>query len=160
MSPPAPFLSFSMCQINDAMALELIGGGAAVLSMSASHGGGGGSRRVAGGLATMAAVAGIAGSVVANAEAGAVAASSGGQHLFAVPLEVPPGLFVKRYVVVNTPDESNQPCLTKVVLAYELADHTTHRVALTFRVIGDDRANSKWQRQACFTSTPATQWSE
>ncbi len=146
-------------QINDAMALELIGAGAAVLSMSAAHGHGGGSARVAGGLATMAVVAGIAGGVAASTEAGSVAASFGGQHLFAVPLEVPPGLFVKRYVVVNTPDDANQPCLANVVLAYELADHTTHRVALTFRTIDDERASLEWQRQACFTSMPPPRWS-
>jgi len=128
---------------NDATALALIGVGGALVSVAAPRGAGG--LRVLGGMASLGAVMTM---LAANVEAEAGAADSaphfGGDHLFAGPFDVPPGLFVKRWLVINTPDQPALKCLTSVTMTYALADKTSHRVALVFRSIG-----SQWQQNVC-----------
>ena len=95
---------------NFAMAVAILGLGAGMVSIGVAPGPPAG-MRIAGGLATMAAVAGAA--AAATSELSAEGATEGpvffGRHLFAVPIEVPPGLFVKRFVVVNTSGDPRNP---------------------------------------------------
>jgi hypothetical protein len=133
---------------NSEMALEILGLGGALLSIAAPGQPTG--LRVAGGLATLAAITGAA--AIATGEAGEAAADRPvfeGRHLLAMPIEVPPGLFVRRFVVVNTPGDSSLGCFTKVILSYELADKTSHRVAVEFRSGYDPYGVSEWQSDAC-----------
>ena len=127
---------------NAATALALIGVGGALVSATAPRGAG---LRKLGGMASLAAVMTM---LAANVEAQTDAADSkprfGGDHLFAGPFDVPPGLFVKRWLVINTPDQPALKCLASVILTYTLADKTSHRVALSFRSPG-----SQWQQDVC-----------
>jgi hypothetical protein len=112
----------------------------------------------AGGLVSMAALAGAATLATGEEATGAAAATDEavffGRHLLAVPIEVLPGLFVKRFIVVNTPDDPGLGCLTKLILGYELADKPPHRVAARFRP--GDNAHAKSLRQA--SSCPRGEW--
>lgn len=128
---------------NYATTLALLGVSGALVSAAAPRGAEG--LHVLGGMASLGAVATM---LAANVEAESAAADSGpqfgGDHLFAGPFDVPPGLFVKRWLVINTPDRPALKCLTSVTMTYALADKTSHRVALVFRWIG-----SQWQQDIC-----------
>jgi hypothetical protein len=111
--------------------------------------------RVVGGLASLGALAGVA--AAATGEATAAAPDQPvffGRHLFAVPIEVPPGLFVKRFIVVNTPGDPGLGCLSRLTMSYQLADKTTHRVTVGFRSGDTSRGVSRWQANAC----PRSEW--
>jgi hypothetical protein len=139
-------------EINDEIALALIGGTIMVAAGTANagmHGAVAGAAvgAMAGGLVAMNALArspSASGTGAAGADAGPV---FDGRHLLALPLDVPPGLFLKRYIVLNTPYAPELPCLTNVTMTYQLADGSMHRVALRFReaLIG----NSQWQANVC-----------
>jgi hypothetical protein len=128
---------------NYASMLALLGVGGALVSAAAPRGADG--LHVLGGIASLGAVATMLAANV-KAEAGAVDSGPhfGGDHLFAGPFDVPPGLFVKRWLVINTPDRTALRCLTSVTMTYALADKTSHRVALVFR-----RIESPWQKNVC-----------
>jgi hypothetical protein len=59
-------------------------------------------------------------------------------------------LFTKRWIVLSTSADPKLGCISAVTLTYELADKTTHRVALAFR----NTASSEWQRAACLAKYP------
>jgi len=128
---------------NDAATLAVLGLGRALVSTAAARGSHG--LRVLGGMASLGAVAVM---LAAEGQAGAGAEDSAprfeGDHLFAGPFDVPPGLFVKRWLVINTPDQPALKCLTSVLLTYALDDKTSHRVALSFRSLP-----SQWQQDVC-----------
>jgi len=103
--------------------------------------------RAAGGFATLAAMTALTATVMeSRAESTEGSPIFEGSHLLAVPFDVPPGLFVKRWLVVNTPADPTLGCLTNLVLTYELADKSSHRVALSFR---NTNAPSEWQANVC-----------
>jgi hypothetical protein len=56
------------------------------------------------------------------------------QHLLSVPFSVPPGLFIKRWILLSTPDNPPGGCIDSMVLSYETSDHATGRVLLSFKI--------------------------
>ena len=141
-------------ELNDALVFEFFALGGALVSTAAPRNAR--ALHVAGGLASLAAVSAMA---AQGAGGGARLDDDGtpvfeGPHLFVLPLEVPPGLFSKRYLVVNTPEDPSLGCLTKVIMTYELGDKTSHRVALDFRSVVNQRGVSKWQESACPRGEP------
>lgn len=71
-------------------------------------------------------------------------------HLLALPLAVPPGLFAKKWVLLNT-RERDAPCIVGMILDYDVESYGRERVLLRFRRPGD---RSEWQRRACATGRP------
>jgi hypothetical protein len=65
-------------------------------------------------------------------------------HLLALPLAIPPGLFSKRWVLVNT--RRGAPCLRSMRLHYEVENQGAESVLLGFRRRSD---RSEWQRASC-----------
>jgi hypothetical protein len=72
------------------------------------------------------------------------------QHLLTVPFSIPPGLFVKRWILLSTPDNPPGGCVDSMVLSYETSDHSTGRVLLSFKIPA-----SSWQ-PACRAVPSAT----
>ena len=66
-------------------------------------------------------------------------------HLLALPFAVPPGLFSKRWLLINTRD-SNLPCVRGMLLDYDVVGRGRERVLLRFRKPGN---GSEWQRWVC-----------
>jgi hypothetical protein len=66
-------------------------------------------------------------------------------HLLAVPFGVPPGLFTKKWLVLNTLPTS-RGCVRSVLLDYEIDRGVRERAWLTFR---KRASRSQWQRAAC-----------
>jgi hypothetical protein len=64
-------------------------------------------------------------------------------HLFATPFSVPPGLFAKKWVLLNGPTAPGASCIHSVNLNYVTAKGP-ERVRLSFARDGSD-----WQRSAC-----------
>jgi hypothetical protein len=129
---------------NNALALELLAAGGAVAGAAGRHTP---AARTAGGFASLAAMTAITAThTEARAETAEDVPIFEGSHLFNVPFDVPPGLFVKRWLVVNTPSDPSLGCLTSVVMAYELSDKTSHRIALSIR---NPEAFGEWQSKAC-----------
>jgi hypothetical protein len=109
--------------------------------------------------------ASIAGDTVAVASLGALAVDSQAQsiakaeqvarlpetHLLAGGFAVPPGLFVKRWIVLQTKPPGLAECIGAVTLAYELGTKASERVLLTFKAA--HRA-SEWQNAACHPPEP------
>jgi hypothetical protein len=67
-------------------------------------------------------------------------------HLLAGAFTVPPGLFVKRWIVLQTKQAAPTECIGSVTLAYELANASRERVLLTFKA---QRRESEWQTSPC-----------
>ena len=67
-------------------------------------------------------------------------------HLLAGAFTVPPGLFVKRWVVLQSKQAAMTECIGAVTLAYELGNASRERALLTFK--SPDR-KSEWQTAAC-----------
>jgi hypothetical protein len=65
-------------------------------------------------------------------------------HLFATPFSVPPGLFAKKWVLLNGPKTTDRWCVTALSLDYEVAGKGRERVHLPF-----GRGGSYWQTAAC-----------
>jgi hypothetical protein len=68
-------------------------------------------------------------------------------HLLAVPFGVPPGLFSKRWVLINTQGRDT-PCVRGMIIDYDVEGRGRERVLLRFRRRGN---GSEWQRAACDT---------
>jgi hypothetical protein len=130
-----------------ALAVVAIGG---ALAAHRSHSGG--ARAVAAGATLGAALAASAAASNAAVEANLYPQD----HLFSVPISVPPGLFAQRWIALNTNGESNQTCLTWTIIDYDTSDHRRERVWLAFR---DLRAwqGSEWQSEACVAELPSAQ---
>jgi hypothetical protein len=121
--------------VNTEMALDLLALGAAV----------GASRRHAG-PARAAAVGVALGAAMVGGAASSHEDLYPDDHIYAVPIAIPPGLFARRWIVFNTGAVANRICLDRAVLDYETADHRRERVVLDFRV-GPN--GSEWQTAAC-----------
>jgi hypothetical protein len=132
---------------DEAATLEIIAGLTA-LAVVAGGARGGGAEVVAGMLPLGAAAAMTRRQGTAETEDVTTAPLFGAGHLLAGPFEVPPGLLVKRWLVVNTPDDRSLGCISTLTLTYALTDDSVHRVALAFRST-DTNEPSQWQLQAC-----------
>jgi len=107
------------------------------------------SARVMGGLATLSSVAAM------QAERTSVSINSAehvaifpDSHLLAGPFAVPPNLFAKKWVLLNTQGGNDVPCIDHLVLTYEFEDLPFERVFLRYK------SQSAWQARAC-----ARKWS-
>jgi hypothetical protein len=65
-------------------------------------------------------------------------------HLFATPFSVPPGLFAKKWVLVNSASTSVGGCIGSVKIDYGVSGKGRERVWLPF-----SRGGSEWQWPAC-----------
>ena len=78
-------------------------------------------------------------------------------HLLAAPFAVPPGLFTKKWVLLNT--RADAACVRSMVIHYELESRGRERVVLTFRR-GND--GSDWQERVCYNealgASPYSSW--
>jgi hypothetical protein len=72
-------------------------------------------------------------------------------HLLAVPFAIPPGLFAKRWVLLNT-RSSATPCIASMLIDYHV-EPGNERVRLPLR---RGAALSEWQPEACARSSPST----
>jgi hypothetical protein len=126
---------------NADLALGLITAGGAVAAGASK----GGSARAVGGLV---AVGGLAALTARAAEASVAAAESpfSGSHLLAVPFAIPPGLFAKRWIVLNTPARPASGCIESLLLDYTNDRGARERVWLEFR---HPDGRSEWQQQVC-----------
>lgn len=64
-------------------------------------------------------------------------------HLLSGPFSVPPGLFVKRWVLINTVRSQGVPCLHSVTLGYAVNERGDERVRLRFK------ERTAWQKLPC-----------
>ncbi len=64
-------------------------------------------------------------------------------HLLAGPFAVPPNLFAKKWVLLNTPGGKEVPCIDHLILTYEFEDLPLERVSLHYK------SQSEWQAWAC-----------
>lgn len=65
-------------------------------------------------------------------------------HLLDTPIRIPPGLFVKRWLLLYTAERPVGGCVDSVILGYETVEHRHERVLLKFK-----DALSKWQTESC-----------
>jgi hypothetical protein len=66
-------------------------------------------------------------------------------HLLSLPFAVPPGLFAKKWILLNTP-ERTAPCIDSVLLDYDLEQGGRERALLAFRAAP---TSSEWQSERC-----------
>jgi hypothetical protein len=85
----------------------------------------------------------------ANARAGSddLVSALPDSHVMHVPFAVPPGLFTRRFLVLDTSQAPRLPCLRQLLLEIQLEDGSKERVWLRFR--GDQVGPSDWQSGAC-----------
>lgn len=128
-------------EANTAAGLEILLAAATVASFAGGHSPAG----AAGGLVA----AGTAGVIMGreikdraeNAQSVGLYPTS---HLMQVPFSVPPGLAIKRWVVLNAPATPAAGCINYASLAYETEDQLQERVRLSFNDLG-----SEWQEAVC-----------
>jgi hypothetical protein len=65
-------------------------------------------------------------------------------HLMGGPFAVPPGLFVKKWLLVYTRRDVARRCVDRMTLSYQPAPARWEHVVLSFKV-----RSSEWQPQAC-----------
>jgi hypothetical protein len=70
-----------------------------------------------------------------------------GAHLLSVPFVVPPGLFAKKWVLLNT--QPGVPCITVMRISYVLEGGEREQVLLPLRRLGHRSRGSVWQEYAC-----------
>jgi hypothetical protein len=110
-----------------------------------------GALRAAGGIVSLASADVLIGDhLQGQAETVEQTPNFSGNHLLALPFDIPPGLFAKRWIVLSTSADPKLGCISAVTLTYELADKTSYQVALAFR----NTASSEWQRAACLAKYP------
>lgn len=66
-------------------------------------------------------------------------------HLFAVPIAVPPSLFAKRWILLNS--EATAGCARAVAIDFETESGLVEHVWLKFRTTP---GRSEWQRTRCW----------
>jgi len=93
-----------------------------------------------GGLVSIGAAAGLAGKALAHERA---ALTFPPAHLLATPFSVPPGLFAKKWVLLNGPKTRDFGCIHSVALEYD-SGKGRERVQLYFQRTGSD-----WQKAVC-----------
>jgi hypothetical protein len=64
-----------------------------------------------------------------------------------VPFSVPPGLFARRFLVLDTSRAANLPCLRQLFLQVQFEDGSKERAWLPLR--GGQDGQTDWQRSAC-----------
>ena len=64
-------------------------------------------------------------------------------HLLAVPFSVPPGLFIKKWVLLQSDSAAVTRPLSSAILTYRFADETAARVRMD---LSDATGTSEWQR--------------
>ena len=100
--------------------------------------------RAAGGTVALGALAGLdAGGQEPGLETTRAPSRFPPTHLLSLPLRIPPGLFTRRWLLINTAAQPPGGCLDSFVLSYETADHTRGRVLLRF---GDSQFTADWPR--------------
>ena len=105
----------------------------------------------AGGIVSLAGAAAVTGDhFQVQAETVEQTPKFGGSHILALPFDIPPGLFAKRWIVLSSSSDPKLGCISAVTLTYELADKSSYRVILAFR----NTASSEWQRAACLAKYP------
>lgn len=67
-------------------------------------------------------------------------------HLLSVPFAVPPGLFSKKWILLNTPSAGPAACVKAMLIEYETERGQKEQVWLPFR---RPYSGSEWQRHAC-----------
>jgi hypothetical protein len=72
-------------------------------------------------------------------------------HLFAGGFAVPPGLFTKRWVLLNTTDHQRVGFIRTMDIEYQSEAGINERVRLLFR---QPYCTSEWQKDVCRRSTP------
>ena len=134
-------------EVNQETTLELIALGAVALTAFSGRGSPG---AVVGGTAAIASLTAL----TARQVAGVVQESERvklfpSSHLLGGPFGVPPGLFVKRWVVLNSRGPASSQCVRWLELKFMTESSGPRRVRLTV-----DRAGSEWQRPACGSLRP------
>lgn len=66
-------------------------------------------------------------------------------HLLNVPFAVPPGLFAKKWVLLQTRSRA-APCIGTMLIDYDTRERGRERALLTFRTAFE---SSEWQRRTC-----------
>lgn len=111
----------------------------------------------------------VAGAVVTAGALGALAATDANDqfqqvervqqvpkmHLFAGPIDVPPGLFAKRWVVLEAKDKAGSPCLDSVRIDYAIESGAPESVRLKFRNVEPGRRPA-FQPNACYVPRSAS----
>ncbi len=93
-----------------------------------------------GGLVALGAVGGLWAQAIADKT---TAVTFPPAHLFATPFSVPPGLFSKKWVLLNGPKTSDAGCISAVAVEYDTSKGR-EKVKLHF-----GRSGSSWQNAAC-----------
>jgi hypothetical protein len=98
--------------------------------------------------ATRAAGAALSAAAETGLAAGEVAAATEAfpsAHLLSVPFMIPPHLFSRRWIVLQTPTSPGTPCVDAMLVSYETARAEHEQVWVRF--FGGTR--SEWQLHAC-----------
>jgi len=98
-------------------------------------------------LALGASTAALAGAVDSDVQAAEQVQPLPGAHLLRVPFAVPPGLFAKKWVLLNT--RPDVPCITAMRISMVLEGGEREQVLLPFRRPGHRSRGSAWQAYAC-----------
>lgn len=75
------------------------------------------------------------------------------EHLLASPINVPPGLFAKRWIVLYTPDPRKTGCVRQMQVGYRLDDGHVEYVSLRFR---EPQSLSPWESDVCVSQPAST----
>lgn len=66
-------------------------------------------------------------------------------HLFATDFVIPPGLFVKKWLLCNSKNHNETGYISHIFLEYEIEDGTVEKLKLDFRGSFDKEYTQKWQ---------------
>jgi hypothetical protein len=131
-------------EANTEAALSLIAIGGAVVSAAAPRNS---PARALGGLATVGSLTALVAKDYqdrVNALEGA--ATFPESHVLSLPFGVPPGLFSKKWILLNTRPRADVGCVRSMLLDYQTENGQTERVQLEFKPAG---THSEWQSGSC-----------
>jgi hypothetical protein len=129
-------------EANTRTALELVAIGGALTASVARHKPAG----AIGGLAALGAIGALTTQAYADrVKEAETTAPFPDNHLLAVPFGVPPALFSKRWILLNTQNRPEAGCIRSMYLDYEAEGGQKDRVEIEFKPPG---THSEWQR-AC-----------
>lgn len=135
--------------LRDANTEAALGGLALGGLVAAAVGGRGPAGRVGGVVALTSVTALLASSNQESLSGPQRAEPFGAGHLLNVPFSIPPGLFVRKWIVLNT--RSGLPCIVSEIISYDVAGRGTERVELSFR---STSTRSDWQSDVCPEDEP------
>jgi len=115
-----------------------------MLAMGGSIAAGLGRRSAVGVVGGMVALGSVTALWAKALEESTTAATFPPAHLFATPFSVPPGLFAKKWVLLNGPKTADAGCVASLHMDYEVAGKGRERVYLRF-----SRNGSEWHSAAC-----------